>query len=251
MAAASSPALATETSNSPARSTSSGPIIVMEVTVPKMQAVTSASVIFSWGAATLLMGPRHGTACPERSAPGGCADDDLPAGEPGDDRSEGVHVRVLPSMQPTHCTSDMRWAPERLGPERLEGAYAWRSLLDTGAIIAGGSDFPVEDPNPFHGIYAAITRRPLAGGDPGWQPHQRMTREEAMRAFTVWNAYASGQEAELGSLEPGKRADLVVLDDDPFTCPEDRVKEIAPVATLVGGEVASGTLAESRAQTNA
>jgi predicted amidohydrolase YtcJ len=152
---------------------------------------------------------------------------------------------VLPSMQPTHCTSDMRWAPERLGPERLEGAYAWRSVLDTGTIIAGGSDFPVEDPNPFHGIHAAITRRPLTGDDPGWQAHQRMTREEAMRAFTVWNAYASGREADLGSLEPGKRADLVVLDDDPFSCAEDRVKDITPVATLVGGQCAWGALPET------
>jgi predicted amidohydrolase YtcJ len=145
---------------------------------------------------------------------------------------------VLPSMQPTHCTSDMRWAPQRLGAERLEGAYAWRSLLATGTIIAGGSDFPVEDANPFHGIHAAITRRPRQHDGPGWQPHQRMTREEAVRAFTVWNAYASGQETDLGSLEPGKRADLVVLDEDPFECAEERVKELRPVATIVGGEVA-------------
>jgi predicted amidohydrolase YtcJ len=144
---------------------------------------------------------------------------------------------VIPSMQATHCTSDMRWAEERLGPARLRGAYAWRSLLDTGVVIAGGSDFPVEDPNPFHGLYASVTRRPLSGEDMGWQPEQRMTRAEAMRSFTVWNAYAAHQEAELGTLEPGKRADLVVLSEDVFTCPEERIKDITPVLTMVGGEV--------------
>jgi predicted amidohydrolase YtcJ len=149
---------------------------------------------------------------------------------------------VLPSMQATHCTSDMAWAAERLGPERLAGAYAWRSLLATGTLIAGGSDFPVESPNPFYGIHAAVTRRPRQGEDPQWQPHQRMTRDEAVRSFTIWNAYAARQEADLGSLEPGKRADLVVLSDDVFRCPEERLPDIRPVATLVGGEVVLRTL---------
>jgi predicted amidohydrolase YtcJ len=144
---------------------------------------------------------------------------------------------VLPSMQATHCTSDMAWAAARLGPERLRGAYAWRSLLTTGIVIAGGSDFPVENPNPFHGVHAAVTRRPRSGDDPGWQPEQRMTREEAVRSFTTWNAYASRQERELGSLEPGKRADLVVLSDDVFACAETRIADIRPVLTIVGGEV--------------
>ncbi len=131
----------------------------------------------------------------------------------------------------------MRWAPERLGPERLRGAYAWRSLLGTGTRIAGGSDFPVEDPSPFHGIHAAVTRRPREGPDPGWQPEQRMTRAEAVRAFTAWNAWAARQEADLGSLEPGKRADLVVLADDVFACPESRIGDIVPLLTLVGGDI--------------
>jgi predicted amidohydrolase YtcJ len=144
---------------------------------------------------------------------------------------------ALPSMQATHCTSDMEWAAERLGPERMRGAYAWRSLLATGVVIAGGSDFPVENPSPFHGIYAAVARRPRTGEDRGWQPEQRMTREEAVRSFTVWNAYASRQEAELGTLEPGKLADLVVLSDDVFTCAEARVPSIAPVLSMVGGEI--------------
>ncbi len=145
---------------------------------------------------------------------------------------------VLPSMQPTHCTSDMPWAPGRLGPERLPGAYAWRSLLATGTIIAGGSDFPVELPNPFHGIHAAVTRRPRTGPDPGWQPEQRMTRAEAVRAFTVWNAHAAHQERALGTLEPGKWADLVACSADVFTCPEAEIPDIEPVLTLVAGEIA-------------
>ena len=162
-----------------------------------------------------------------------------------------ARLGVLPSMQATHCTSDMPWAAERLGPDRLRGAYAWRSLLATGVRIAGGSDFPVESPNPFHGIHAAVTRRPRAAAghpgsgdragasdDPRWQPEQRMTREEAVRSFTDWNAYASRQETRLGSLEPGKHADLVVLSDDVFACPEDRIPEIRPTLTLVAGEVA-------------
>ena len=151
---------------------------------------------------------------------------------------------VLPSMQATHCTSDMAWAGERLGPERVRGAYAWRSLLATGVVIAGGSDFPVESPNPFYGIHAAVTRRRRGhGDDPGWQPEQRMTREEAVRSFTAWNAYASRQEAEQGSLEPGKQADLIVLSDDVFTCAEARIPDIHPVLSLVAGEVVFRTTA--------
>jgi hypothetical protein len=153
-----------------------------------------------------------------------------------DDIPRFTRLGVIPSMQATHCTSDMRWAGERLGPERLDGAYAWRSLLATGTIIAGGSDFPVEDPNPFHGLYAAVTRRSLDGTDV-WQPSQCMTREEAVRSFTSWNAWAAGQEHDVGSLEAGKRADLVVLSDDPFTCEAARIKDIAPRMTMVGGEI--------------
>lgn len=153
---------------------------------------------------------------------------------------------VLPSMQAMHCVSDMPWAEARLGPDRLSRAYAWRTLLDTGTVILGGSDFPVEDPNPFHGIYASVTRLPLSTSSPprfgegpgeGWHPEQRMTREEAVRSLTSWNAFGSFQEADLGTLTAGKRADLVVLSDDVFTCPEERIKDITPVMTMVGGEI--------------
>jgi predicted amidohydrolase YtcJ len=148
-----------------------------------------------------------------------------------------ARLGVLPSMQPTHCTSDMPWAEARLGADRLRGAYAWRSLLATGVRIAGGSDFPVEDPNPFHGIYAAVARRPRTGEDRGWQPEQRMTRGEAVRSFTAWNAEAAHQERELGTLEAGKHADLVVCSDDVFTCPEAAIKNITPTLVMVGGEI--------------
>jgi len=151
-----------------------------------------------------------------------------------------ARLGVVPSMQPTHCTSDMRWAGERLGPERLAGAYAWRSVLDSGAYIAGGSDFPVEDANPFHGIHAAVTRRPREGDDPRWQPAQRMTRDEAVRSFTVWNARSIGREADEGSLEPGKRADLIALSDDVFACAEEKIAAIAPTMTMVAGEIVAG-----------
>ena len=147
---------------------------------------------------------------------------------------------VVPSMQATHCTSDMDWAIERLGPDRLKGAYAWRSLLGTGVVIAGGSDFPVESPNPFHGIYASVARRPRTGEDRGWQPEQRMTRQEAVRSFTTWNAYAAHQEAELGALVPGKRADLIVCSGDVFACPEEEMKDIRPLLTMIGGEIVHG-----------
>ena len=164
----------------------------------------------------------------------------------GADVPRFARLGVIPSMQATHCTSDMRWAEERLGAARMPGAYAWRSLLATGTIIAGGSDFPVEDANPFHGLHAAVTRRAREGEGTAWGPEQRMTRLEALRSFTSWNAWASGQEAELGSLEPGKRADLVVLDDDVLTCDEARIKDVAPVLTMVGGKTVYERHAEAR-----
>lgn len=152
-----------------------------------------------------------------------------------------AQLGVLPSMQATHYTSDMRWAEERLGPERMRGAYAWRSLLATGVVIPGGSDFPVEDANPFHGLYASVARRPLTGDAVDLYPRERMTREEAVRSFTIGNAIGSHQEHDLGTLAPGKRADLVVLSADVFTCPEAVIKDITPVLTMVGGQVAYST----------
>lgn len=149
-----------------------------------------------------------------------------------------AELGVIASMQPTHCTSDMRWVDARIGPERAKGAYAWASLLRTGVTIAAGSDFPVESPNPFPGIYAAITRQNAAGEPPGgWRPEQRMTRGEVLRAFTIDAARAAFQESEKGSLEPGKLADFVIVDRDIMTCEPKRIVETKVLKTAIGGEV--------------
>lgn len=124
-----------------------------------------------------------------------------------------AELGVIASMQPTHCTSDMPWAGDRLGPDRQKGAYAWRSLLDSGAHIAAGSDFPVEEVSPLLGIYAATTRQD-AGGKPegGWNSQEKMTLQEAVFAFTAESAYASFSEQSRGKLRPGFVADITVYD---------------------------------------
>jgi hypothetical protein len=145
---------------------------------------------------------------------------------------------VIPSMQPSHCTSDMPWAAVRLGETRLRGAYAWRTILNTGAIIPGGSDFPVEHPNPLLGFYAAITRQDVDGEPPGgWSPDQRMTRVEALMSFTGWAAHAAFQERSRGSLEEGKLADIVVLSDDIMTIEPGRIPGVRVDFTIVNGEI--------------
>lgn len=147
-------------------------------------------------------------------------------------------LRVLPSMQPTHCTSDMPWAESRLGPVRVNGAYAWRSLLRQGNIIPGGSDAPVESPNPVWGFYAAITREDRDGRpEGGWHPDERMNREEALKAFTIWGAYAGFQEHVKGSIEPGKWADLVVLSDDIMRVAPEKIPDIMAEMTIIGGRI--------------
>ena len=143
---------------------------------------------------------------------------------------------LIASMQPTHATSDMNMAEDRIGKERLKGAYAWRTYLDQGTRIAGGSDFPVESPNPFFGLHAAVTRTDhsnLPAG--GWHPEQAMTLIEAFRAFTLDAAYAQHQENTLGSLEPGKWADFILIDRDLFKIPPRDIWKIQVVQTWVGG----------------
>lgn len=145
---------------------------------------------------------------------------------------------VIPVMQASHCTSDMPWAEERLGPRRIHEAYAWRSLLAEGNIIPGGSDAPVESPNPLWGFYAAVTRQDRSGSPPGgWNPAERMTRDEALRSYTVWGAYAAFQEKEKGTIEPGKWADLVVLSDDIMTIDPPAILKTRVEKTIIAGEI--------------
>ena len=147
-------------------------------------------------------------------------------------------LRVIASMQPTHATSDMPWAEDRLGSERIKGAYAWRSLLDAGARLAFGSDFPVEQVNPFLGIYSAVTRQDLEGKpEGGWYPEQKLTVEEAVRGFTVWAAYAQFQEDEIGMIRAGMYADFTVIDRDIFQVSPREIAEAEVLMTIVGGEI--------------
>lgn len=143
---------------------------------------------------------------------------------------------IIASMQPTHATSDMYWAEDRVGPARAQGAYAWRKFLDSGAILALGSDFPVERVNPMLGFYAAVTRQDAEQWpEGGWYPEENLTRAEALRGFTLDAAYAAFQESDLGSLEAGKYADFVILSKDIMTIPALEILETEVIATYIGG----------------
>lgn len=145
---------------------------------------------------------------------------------------------VIASMQATHATSDMRWAEARLGPERVKGAYAWRRFLSAGVPVANGSDFPVEEPNPILGFYAAVTRQDPSGQPAGgWFPDQRMTREEALHSWTLAGAYAAFQESEKGSLTAGKVADFVLLSRDIMRADAREIPSTKVTMTVLGGEV--------------
>jgi predicted amidohydrolase YtcJ len=148
-----------------------------------------------------------------------------------------AELGVIASFQPTHATSDMYWAEDRVGPERIRGAYAWRTFRDAGARIVCGSDFPVESPNPFFGIYAAVARQDQEGWpDGGWRPEERMTREEALACFTVDAARAVGMEDEVGTLSMGKRADFIIVDRDPLTAPVEDLWKTRVLRTVIDGQ---------------
>ncbi|KAG7087462.1 hypothetical protein E1B28_013428 [Marasmius oreades] len=155
---------------------------------------------------------------------------------------------VTTSVQPTHATSDMWYAETRLGPDRIKGAYAYQTQLKNSrnGILPLGSDFPVEGVNPLLGFYAAVSRLAPDGTSPhgtgGWYPSERLTRTQALKGMTLDAAYASFMENEIGSLEPGKKADFVVLDKDIMTVPVDEILSIRVVATVIDGEVVHGNL---------
>ena len=146
--------------------------------------------------------------------------------------------KIIPSIQPTHATSDMYWADERIGSERLKGGYAYKKLLDWSGIVALGTDFPVEKINPFHTFYAAVVRKDLSmlpyGG---FQSENSLSRYEALMGMTSWAAYSNFEEKEKGSIEPGKMADFVILDRDIMKVDENKIFSTKVVATILGGNV--------------
>ena len=155
-----------------------------------------------------------------------------------DDIPRFKKLGVIPSMQPTHQSSDMYWVEDRLGSERIKGAYAWRKLVDSGVVIAGGSDAPIESLNPLWGIYAAVTRQDHKGfPENGWYPEERMTMEEAVKMFTSWAAYASFEEDLKGTLETGKLADFTVLSKDIFTIEPPALLKTRVLMTVIGGNI--------------
>jgi hypothetical protein len=145
---------------------------------------------------------------------------------------------VIASMQPIHATSDMHMAEKRLGPNRLVGAYAWRKIIESGTKIASGSDFPVESANPLWGFYAAITRQDHEGKpENGWLPEEKMTREGALRSFTIDACYAAFQENIKGTIEEGKYADFVVLSKDIMTITPLEILKTEVLMTIIHGEI--------------
>ena len=150
-----------------------------------------------------------------------------------------AQLGVIPSMQPSHAISDFFFAPSRLGIPRLAGAYAWQSLIKSGAIIPGGSDAPVERGEPMIEFYAAVARKDQKGfSGEGWHLEQAVSREQALKMFTLWSAYAAFQEKDKGSIEVGKLADLTVLSDDIMKIPESEILKTRCVMTVIGGEIA-------------
>jgi predicted amidohydrolase YtcJ len=146
---------------------------------------------------------------------------------------------IIPSMQPSHAIGDLHFAPSRLGIKRLEGAYAWQSLLKTGAVIPGGSDAPVERGEPMIEFYAAVARKDLKGfSGEGWHPEEAVTREQALKMFTIWAAYAAFEENLRGTIEVGKLADFTILSADIMKIPEAEILKTRCLMTIIGGEMA-------------
>jgi hypothetical protein len=148
---------------------------------------------------------------------------------------------IIPSIQPTHATSDMYWAEDRVGPKRIKGAYAYKTLLNKAGIVALGTDFPVERVNPMHTFYAAVVRKDLENyPEGGYRMEEALSREETLRGMTIWAAYSNFEEDEKGSIEDGKFADFVVLDQDIMKVPENDIPNTKVIATFVNGEKVYG-----------
>ncbi len=146
---------------------------------------------------------------------------------------------IIPSVQPTHATSDMYWAEDRLGEERLQGAYAFRTLLHAAGLVALGTDFPVEQVSPFLTFYAAVARKDLENyPEGGFLPDEVLSREETLKGMTIWAAYSNFEEAEKGSIEPGKLADFVVLSEDIMTIPEEDIPNVQAEQVYIDGRIA-------------
>ncbi|WP_343485610.1 amidohydrolase [Allomuricauda sp. d1] len=144
---------------------------------------------------------------------------------------------IIPSVQPTHATSDMYWAEDRLGEERVKGAYAFKTLLNKAGLVALGTDFPVEQVNPFLTFYAAVARKDLENyPEGGFQMKDALSREEALKGMTIWAAYSNFEEDEKGSIEVGKMADFVILSDDLMTIPEKEIPDLKAEQVFLGGE---------------
>ena len=155
-----------------------------------------------------------------------------------EDQIRFKNMEIIASMQPSHAIGDLHFAPDRLGMERVGDGYAWRNLIDLGVVIAGGSDAPVEIGDPLIEFYAAVVRKDLDGyyGE-GWHLEQAVSREEALKMFTLWPAYAAFQEDVKGSLEVGKLADLTILSKDIMQIPEDEILTAEAVMTVVNGDI--------------
>ncbi len=146
---------------------------------------------------------------------------------------------IIASMQPTHCTSDLRWAEKRIGRERCKGAYAWRRILDAGGRLAFGTDWPVEPLDPMRGLYSAVTRKNIESGTPagGWFPDQRLSVQEAIHCYTMGSAYAEFQEKTKGSISPGKLADIIILSKDIFTAAPEDILTTRVDMTIFNGKI--------------
>ncbi|MBB6227738.1 hypothetical protein FHS79_001917 [Polymorphobacter multimanifer] len=154
-----------------------------------------------------------------------------------DDLPRFTRLGIIASIQPTHATSDKGMAEARVGELRLQGGYAWKTLIDSGTKIAGGSDFPVEPPNPFYGLHAAVTRMDRNGAPPGgWRAREALTMVQAFHSFTLGAAYAGHAESKVGSLTPGKWADFIIVDRDPFVEPAAGLWRTGIESTWVAGK---------------